>query len=133
MQSLQSVRIGKTLVGSALALLLVLALTLPWVSTEFLAGPLTPFDIVQAGSIHWGIVAAIFLLWLGVQLFWPANTETTKLSLAVSATILWISLAIFFNFRGQPDWGGPIAFFTLMGGLGVTLIWTRFLADDINF
>jgi len=130
---MQSVRVGKSLASAALALLLVLALILPGVSTEYLAGPATPFDIVQAGAIHWGIVGALALLWLGVQLFWPATSETTKLSLAVSATILWISLALFFNFQGQPEFGGPVAFFTLMGGLGVMLLWTRFLADEITF
>jgi hypothetical protein len=130
---MQSVRVGKSLASAALALLLVLALILPGLSTEYLAGPATPFDIVQAGAIHWGIVGALALLWLGVQLFWPATNETTKLSLAASATILWISLALFFNFQGQPEFGGPVAFFTLMGGLGVMLLWTRFLADEITF
>ena len=44
-----------------------------------------------------------------------------------------LSLAIFFNYNEQPVWGGPVAFFMLMGGLGVTLLWVRFLADDISF
>ena len=130
---MQSIRAGKTLVSSALALLLVLALVLPVFSTEYLAGPTTPWDIVQAGAIHWIIVGGIAILWLGVQLFWPATSETTKLGLSVSATILWLSLALFFNFRGSAEFGGPVAFFTLMGGLGVVLLWTRFLADDVTF
>lgn len=131
--AMQSSRVGKPLTSAALSLALVLALVLPILSVQFLAGPTTPFDIVQAGSIHWGIVAAIFLAWLGIQLFWPTSTENTKLSMVVSATILWLSLAIFFNFNGQPEWGGPVAFFTLVGGLGVVLAWTRFLADEISF
>jgi hypothetical protein len=130
---MQTIRAGKPLASAALALALVLALVLPFLSTEYLAGPATPFDVVQAGAIHWGIAAGLFLLWLGVQLFWPATAEATKLSMAVSATILWLSLAIFFDFRGNAQWGGPVAFFTLMGGLGVVLIWTRFLADEISF
>jgi hypothetical protein len=130
---MQSIRAGKTLVSSALALLLVLALVLPVFSTEYLAGPTTPWDVVQAGAIHWIIVGGIAILWLGVQLFWPATSETTKLGLSVSATILWLSLALFFNFRGSAEFGGAVAFFTLMGGLGVVLLWTRFLADDVTF
>jgi hypothetical protein len=131
--AMNSSRIGKPLTSAALSLALVLALVLPILSVDFLAGPATPFDIVQAGSIHWGIVAAILVVWLGIQFFWKAPTENTKLGMVVSATILWLSLAIFFNFNGQPEWGGPIAFFTLVGGLGIVLAWTRFLADDITF
>ena len=128
-----SLRVGKPLASAALALALVLALVLPVLSVSFLAGPATPFDIVQAGAIHWGLVGAVLVLWLGVQVFWPASVELTKLSLAISATMLWLSLAIFFDFNQQPEWGGPVAFFMLMGGLGVTVLWVRFLADEISF
>lgn len=128
-----SVRVGKPLASAALSLLFVLAMVLPVLSINFLAGKTTPFDIVQAGAIHWGIIGALFVLWLGVQLFWQTSVEMTKLSMAISATILWLSLAIFFNFNEQPTWGGPVAFFMLMGGLGVTLLWVRFLADEISF
>lgn len=130
---MQSIRAGKPLTSAALSLALVLSLVLPFLSTDYLAGPATPFDVIQAGAIHWGIAGAVFLLWLGVQLFWPASVESTKLSMSVSATILWLSLSIFYNFRGDAQWGGPVAFFTLMGGLGVILVWTRFLADEISF
>jgi hypothetical protein len=130
---MQATRVGKPLVSAGLSLALVLALVLPGLSTRFLAGPTTPFDIVQAGAIHWLIVGAVLVLWLGVQLFWPASAEVTKLGMAVSATILWLSLSIFFNFNGNPEFGGPVAFFTLAGGMGVVLLWTRFLADDIAF
>lgn len=128
-----SVRVGKPLVSAALSLLFVLAMVLPVLSINFLAGKTTPFDVVQAGAIHWGIIGALFVLWLGVQLFWPASVEMTKLSMAISATILWLSLAIFFNYNDQPVWGGPVAFFMLMGSLGVTVLWVRFLADEITF
>ena len=130
---MNSSRIGKPLTSAGLSIALVLALVLPGLSVDYLKGPATPFDPVQAGSIHYGIVAAILLAWLGIQLFWRTPVENTKLSMVVSSTILWLSLAIFFNFNGNPEWGGPIAFFTLVGGLGVTLAWTRFLADDIAF
>lgn len=130
---MQPTRIGKPITSAALSIVLVLALVLPGLSTDYFAGPATPFDVVQAGAIHWGIVTAVFLLWLGVQFFWPAGAENTKLSMVISATILWLSLAIFFNFRGSEEFGGSVAFFTLVGGLGVILAWTRFLADEISF
>lgn len=129
---MNTVRSPKPLVSSLLAILFVLSFVLPFLQFELLAGPLTPFDQVQAGSIRWGIIAALGLVWLGVQLFWKAPTEATKLGLAASATIFWLSLTLFFGFH-DPQYGGPVAFFALMGGLGIVLIWTRFLADDISY
>jgi len=115
-----------------LSLLLVLAFALPFLQYNFLAGPLTPFDKVQAGAIRFGIIMALALIWLGVQMFWKAPSEATKLGMAASATIIWLALVFFFNFEVEGI-GGAMAFFVLMGGLAVTLMWTRFLADEINF
>lgn len=125
-------RSAKPFVSAILALLLVLALVLPFLSVEYLAGKTTPFDIIQAGAIHWGIAIAFFVIWLGVQLFWNAPTEATKLGMAISATIVWLSSTLFFNFHNA-SYGGPVAFFALTGGLGVVLLWTRFLADEITY
>lgn len=134
-----SLRNPKPLISSLVMLLVVFALTAPFLSTDFFAGPSTPFDIVQAGFIHWGIVILLVLLWLGIQLFWRAPTSATKLSLAASATVAWLSLVLFFHFN-PPDGnfdkagiGGAVAFFALVGGLGVVLVWMHFLADDIAF
>jgi hypothetical protein len=121
-------------VSILLSLLFVLAFVLPFLQYNFLAGPVTPFDKVQAGAIRFGIILAIALVWLGVQLFWKAPSEATKLGMAASATIVWLALVFFFNFTEETvGFGGAMAFFVLMGGLGVTLMWTRFLADEINF
>lgn len=127
-----SSRGAKPLVSIFLSLLLVLAFVLPFLQYNFLAGPLTPFDKVQAGAIRFGIIMALALIWLGVQLFWKAPSEATKLGMAASATIIWLALVFFFNFEVEGI-GGAMAFFVLMGGLAVTLMWTRFLADEINF
>ncbi|HEY7342612.1 MAG TPA: hypothetical protein VH591_17185 [Ktedonobacterales bacterium] len=127
-----SSRGAKPLVSIFLSLLLVLAFVLPFFQYNFLAGPLTPFDKVQAGAIRFGIIMALALIWLGVQLFWKAPSEATKLGMAASATIIWLALVFFFNFEVE-GFGGAMAFFVLMGGLAVTLMWTRFLADEINF
>jgi len=129
-----SSRGAKPLVSIFLSLLLVLAFVLPFLQYNFLAGPVTPFDKVQAGAIRFGIIMALALIWLGVQLFWKAPSEATKLGMAASATIVWLALVFFFNFTEETvGFGGAMAFFVLMGGLGVTLMWTRFLADEINF
>jgi uncharacterized membrane protein len=133
---MMSSRSAKPLVSALLALCFVVSFVLPFLQYDYLKGPLTPFDPVQAGAIRYGVIAFFFLLWLGVQLFWKAPSETTKLGLAVSATIFWLSLALFYGFdKVTPEgasFGGAVAFFTLMGGLGIVLIWTRFFADDIS-
>lgn len=127
-----SARAAKPLVSALLALLLVLAFVLPFLQFGFLAGPATPWDPVQAGSIRWGVILAVGLIWLGVQLFWKAPVAATKLGMAISATIIWLALTFFFNFEIE-GFGGAAAFFALMGGLAITLMWTYFLADEISF
>ncbi len=125
-------RSPKPLVSALLALLFVFAFVAPFLSVAFLSAPSTPIDVLQAGAIHWGAVMAFGLIWLAVQLFWEAPVEATKLGMAISATIVWLSLTLFFNFQNVA-YGGPVAFFALMGGLAVVLLWTRFLADEISF
>ncbi|HEX6819607.1 MAG TPA: hypothetical protein VF120_14620 [Ktedonobacterales bacterium] len=132
-------RSAKPLVSALIALAVVLAFILPFLSYDYLKGPITPFDPVQAGAIRYGVIGACLLVWLGIQLFWKAPTESTKLGLAASATIFWLSLALFFGFNNNANsskgsgYEGAVAFFTLMGGLGIVLIWTRFLSDDITY
>jgi hypothetical protein len=127
----------KPLVSAGLALAFVLAFVLPFLSVDYLAGPTTPFDIIQAGAIRWGTIITLGLIWVAVQFFWRAPTEATKLGMLISVTIVWLSLAFFFNYNppgGDFDltkYGGAVAFFTLMGGLGLVLLWTRFLSDEI--
>ena len=129
---MNSLRNPKPLISTLLALLIVVAQIAPFLSTETLAGPTTPWDVVQAGTIHWGIVGGLALIWFFAQLFWKAPTEATKLGLAASATVFWLGLTLFFNFKDE-TFGGAVAFFSLMGGLGVILLWTRFIADEISF
>src|SRR5690349_21363866 len=81
---LPSLRNPKPLVSTVLALLIVVAQIVPFLSVATLAGPTTPWDVVQAGSIHWGIVGGLALIWFFVQLFWKAPVESTKLGLAAS-------------------------------------------------
>ncbi|MFI5274239.1 MAG: hypothetical protein ACHQ4H_14490 [Ktedonobacterales bacterium] len=126
-----SSRTSKPLVSALLALLFVLTFVVPFLQYDYLAGPLTPFDRVQAGSIRYGVILAVALIWLGVQLFWKAAVTATKLGLAISATIIWLAITLFFGFN-DPQYGGPVAFFTLMGGLGIVLLWTHFLADEVT-
>lgn len=115
------------------------AVTLLWI-LGFLAVPsvawhIPPDSVNYAISFNpkWIWIIAFAVIWLMFQLFWRASSETTKLSLGVSYTLVWLALAFFFPFKDPniESQAGAVAFFTLAGGLGVVLIWTRFLADDL--
>lgn len=90
-------------------------------------------------DLKWLWIIAFAVIWLMFQLFWRSSSETTKLSLGVSYTLVWLALAFFFPFNnpalsnlttGEGP-AGAVAFFLLAGGLGLVLIWTRFLSDDV--
>jgi len=138
---MSSLRNPKPLVSTLLALLLVVVLVAPFLQVDALGmkNPNTPFDDLQAGTIRWLIIGGVALLWLGVQLFWKAPTEATKLGMVASATVLWLCLSLFYQFNppggnfDEATVGGAVAFFTLVGGLGVVLAWTRFFSDEISY
>jgi|SRR5579884_3009546 len=131
-------RSAKPLVSAALALCFVLSFVMPFLQIDALGlkNPNTPFDDAQAGFIRYGVIVGFAAIWLLVQLFWRASAETTKLGMAISATIVWLAIAFFFGFKDpnvDEGFRGMMAFFTLMGGLAVVLMWTRFLSDEIAF
>src|SRR5258706_9545405 len=94
-------RSAKPLVSSLVALAFVLSFVLPFLSYEYLKGPDTPFDPVQAGAIRDGVNGFFFILWLGIQVFLKAPTQATKPGLAASATIFLLSLLFFFCFQNS--------------------------------
>ncbi len=115
------------------------AVTLAWI-LGFVAIPSTTWSIGQdqvnyaiTFDLRWIWIVGFGVIWLMFQLFWRASSETTKLSLGVSYTLVWLALAFFFPFKDPniESQAGAVAFFTLAGGLGVVLIWTRFLADEL--
>ena len=74
------------------------------------------------------------------HIFDRPSPETTKLSLTTALTMVWLALIIFYPFNPPPNltsdqattWpGGAIAFFTLIGGLAVCVLWIRFFSDEI--
>lgn len=87
------------------------------------------FDANSASAVKWSIILIIGLVWFLLQLFVAAPAESTRLSLALSLSILWLGLILFYKFS-DPAYGGPVAFFALVGGLAVVVIWTRYLSDE---
>jgi len=84
---------------------------------------------VEASATKWGIIAVVGVIWLLVQVFMEAPPESSRLSVALSGSILWLGLILFFHFA-DPAFGGTVAFFALVGGLALVVIWTRYLADE---
>jgi hypothetical protein len=95
--------------------------------------PLDPVNYAVSLNSKWLWIILFTVIWLMFQLFWRASSETTKLSLGVSYTLVWLALAFFFPFKDPTieSQAGTVAFFLLAGGLGLVLIWTRFLADEV--
>jgi hypothetical protein len=87
------------------------------------------FSSDGAISVKWAAIIIFGLIWLLVQLFMEAPPESSRLSLALSGSILWLGLLLFFNFA-EKNFGGAVAFFALVGGLAVVVTWTRYLADE---
>ncbi|GEM_PF-713058 len=107
--------------------------------TWYLPNPNDHVNYAVAIDLKWVWIIAFSVIWLMFQLFWRASSETTKLSLAVSYTLAWLALVFFFPFNspaltneatGQGP-AGTVAFFALAGALGLVLMWTRFLADEM--
>jgi cell division protein FtsW (lipid II flippase) len=95
--------------------------------------PNDPKNYALALNPKWIWIVLFAVIWLMFQLFWNSTKETSRLSMAVSYTLLWLALVFFFPFKDPSieSQAGTAAFFALAGGLGVVLVWTRFLADEV--
>ncbi|MBA3826031.1 MAG: hypothetical protein H0X24_19290 [Ktedonobacterales bacterium] len=84
----------------------------------------------EANAWKLGLIFVFGLLWTLVMIFFDAPGTASRLSLALSGTILWLGLLLFFHFD-DPGYGGTVAFFALVGGLVIVITWIRYLADEI--
>ena len=94
-------------------------------------------EIEFGGGINANFKLVVVLIGLLVIVFYHIfdrpNAETTRLSLTTALTIVWLALIIFYPFKApdNQEYSGAVAFFTLIGGLAVSLLWVRFFADEI--
>ncbi len=66
------------------------------------------------------------------HIFYRSSAETNKLSWTSVATLSWLALIIFYPFKDPTNFnGGAVGFFTLIGGLGICVLWVRFFSDEI--
>jgi hypothetical protein len=96
-------------------------------------GAVTQFlHLRPAEAFAWkmGLIFVFGLAWTLFMIFFDAPGTASRLSLALSGTILWLGLLLFFRFD-DPGFGGTVAFFALVGGLVVVITWIRYLADEI--
>ena len=121
---------GKILIG--------IILTILWISCFLFISPTLVIDF-GAGIPYVSLRFAAILLGLLVlflfNLLYPSNTETTKLSWTAAFTLSWLALMLFYPFTDLTvDEGtrGAVAFFALVAGLAVCLLWVRFFSDEIT-
>lgn len=82
------------------------------------------------------VIAIVFLIIVFYHIFYQSGPATNKLSLTAALTAAWLALIIFYPFKDpsnqlSPSPGGAVAFFTLVGGLVVCLLWVYFFSDEI--
>ena len=113
-------------------------LTTVWVAIIVLIKPTLVIDWVGNGSVLTSLQLFVIVVGLLVivlyHIFYQASAETTKLSLTAALTIVWLALILFYPFKDPAvDEGnrGAMGFFTLVGGLAVTVLWVRFFSDEI--
>jgi len=111
-------------------------LTVLWVCTFLFIQSTLVIDWVGDGSVTTNFKFVVVLIGLLIiilyHIFYRASAETTKLSLTTALTICWLALIIFYPFKDPAnDAGGAVAFFALIGGLGIVVLWVRFFSDDI--
>jgi len=116
-------------------------LTLLWICWFLFIPSTLVIDWVGDGSVITSLLPVGALIGLLVvvfyHIFYQSTAETNKLSWTVVLTLLWLALIIFFPFKdlakktATEGYSGAVGFFTLMGGLAVTVLWVRFFSDEI--
>jgi len=117
-------------------------LTILWVCLFLFIKPTLIIDwgggITTSLQLTAGLLGLIIIVLY--HIFYRSNVETTKLSLTAALTIVWLALIIFYPFNPPANFtddqkttwpGGAMAFFTLVGGLAVCVLWVRFFSDEI--
>ncbi len=111
-------------------------LTLLWICTFLLIKPTLIIDWVGDNSVTTPLLLVTTVIGLLVivfyHIFYRSSAETNKLSWTAAFTITWLALIIFYPFKDPNNLNsGAVAFFTLISGLAVCLLWVRFFSDEI--
>ena len=110
-----------------------IVLTILWILCFLYISSTLVIDFGGGLTLNFKLVAVIIglLIIFFWHQFYRSPTEVTKLSWTCVATVAWLSMIIFFPFKTS-DAGGAVGFFALLGGLGISVLWVRFFADEIS-
>lgn len=73
-----------------------------------------------------------FLVVVFYNILMVANAETKKLTGTAVLTIIWLSLILFYPFKDPNNTNsGAVAFFAMLGGLTIVVLWVRFFSDEL--
>ena len=104
-------------------------LTVLWVCTFLFIQSTLVIDWVGDGSVTTNFKFVVVLIGLLIIILYHIFYRA---SLTTALTICWLALIIFYPFKDPAnDAGGAVAFFALIGGLGIVVLWVRFFSDDI--
>jgi len=116
--------------------LIGIILAFAWVCSFLFISSTLIIDFGGGVTVNFKLVVVLvgLLVLFFYHLLYPSNAETTKLSWTAVYTVAWLSLMFFYPFKDlNVDEGtrGAVAFFALVGGLLVCLLWVRFFSDEI--
>ncbi|HET9921498.1 MAG TPA: hypothetical protein VFQ30_16770 [Ktedonobacteraceae bacterium] len=130
-----NVQLGKIIGNIILTILWICCFLFisPTLVIDFGGGILAPFKFTV---VIVGLLVIVFY-----NIFYRSSGASTKLGLTVDLTLLWMALIVFYPFNppatlsetAKTTWpGGAVGFFTLIGGLAITVLWVYFFADEIS-
>jgi membrane associated rhomboid family serine protease len=109
-------------------------LTILWICCYLFIKPTLVFDFGGGVTVSLLLLATIFglLILTLYHIFYRSPTIITKLSLTVDLTLVWLALIIFYPFKDPNNTAaGAVGFFTLIGGLAVSILWVYFFCDEV--
>ena len=119
-------------------------LTILWVCVFLLIRPTLVIDFGAGIIVNFRLTLIVIglLILIFYNILYPASTEVTKLSMTCSATIMWLSVLLFYHFQplqgtevqyaAGKEYDGAVGFFALVGGLAICVLWVRFFSDEIS-
>ncbi len=113
-----------------------IVLTILWICCFLFISPTLVIDWVGDGSVTTNFKIVVVFIGLLVivfyHIFYPSSPETTKLSLTSVLSVIWLALILFYPFKDPNNQAsGTVAFFTLVGGLAVSLLWVYYFSDEV--
>ena len=119
-------------------------LTILWVCCFLFIRPTLVIDFGAGIVVNFKFTMIILGLLIIVlyHIFYRSSKEITMLSLTCSLTVAWLALVLFYPY--QPNQGteaayaagkiydGAVAFFAMIGGLAVCVLWVRFFSDEVS-